>query len=106
MVLFRAPNPRACGMTKLDGEGRVVSFVEKPERTASELATAGVCIVDASAYRAIGAMKAFDIGFEVLPRFVGRMRGWVWCGHYLDISTHEAIERASREAAAILSDWT
>ena len=32
MLLFRAPNPSACGIAELDDEGRVVSFVEKPER--------------------------------------------------------------------------
>ena len=32
MLLFRAPDPRACGIAELDADGRVVSFVEKPER--------------------------------------------------------------------------
>ena len=47
-----------------------------------------------SAYREIAALQAFDLGFEVLPRFVGRMRGWVWGGYHLDIGTHEALEQA------------
>ena len=34
MVLFRAPDPRACGIAELDREGRIVSFVEKPEQPA------------------------------------------------------------------------
>ena len=80
MVLFRAPDPRACGIAELDGAGRIVSFVEKPERPASNLANAGLYVVSAAAYREIAASKAFDLGFEVLPRFVGRMRGWVWGG--------------------------
>ena len=93
MLLFRAPNPRACGIAELDDDGRVVSFVEKPEQPKSDLANAGVYVVDADAYREIAAMRAFDLGFEVLPRFVGRMRGWVWEGYHLDIGTHEALER-------------
>jgi D,D-heptose 1,7-bisphosphate phosphatase len=101
MVLFRAPNPRACGIAELDGEGRIVSFIEKPERPVSDLANAGLYVVDASAYREIASMGAFDLGFEVLPRFVGRMRGWVWAGYYLDIGTHEALKRAQHEAAEI-----
>ena len=101
MVLFRAPNPHACGIAELDGEGRIVSFVEKPERPASDLANAGLYVVDAAAYREIASMGAFDLGFEVLPRFVGRMRGWVWGGYYLDIGTHEALARAQHEAAMI-----
>ncbi|MGO8899417.1 MAG: nucleotidyltransferase family protein, partial [Isosphaeraceae bacterium] len=31
MVLFRAPNPRSCGIAQLDAVGRIVSFIEKPE---------------------------------------------------------------------------
>jgi len=101
MVLFRALDPRACGIAELDGEGRIVSFVEKPERPVSDLANAGLYVVDATAYREIASMGAFDLGFEVLPGFVGRMRGWVWGGYYLDIGTHEALERAQHEAAVI-----
>jgi histidinol-phosphate phosphatase family protein len=100
MVLFRAPNPRTCGIADLDGEGRIVSFVEKPEQPTSDLANAGVYIVDAATYREIAAMGAFDLGFDVLPKFVGRMRGWVWGGYHLDIGTPEALERARREAAS------
>ena len=104
MVLFRAPNPRACGIAELDEEGRIVSFVEKPEQPASDLANAGLYVVDADAYREIAAMGAFDLGFDVLPQFVGRMRGWVWGGYHLDIGTHEALERARRDAASIFPD--
>jgi histidinol-phosphate phosphatase family protein len=104
MVLFRAPNPLACGIAELDGEGRIISFVEKPERPSSDLANAGLYVVDAAAYREIAAMRAFDLGFDVLPKFVGRMRGWVWGGYYLDIGTHEALERARREVASTFFD--
>ena len=98
MVLFRAPNPSACGIAELDKEGRIISFVEKPKTPASNLANAGLYVIDAAAYREIAEMKAFDLGFEVLPRFVGRMRGWIWGGYYLDIGTHESLERAERDA--------
>ena len=101
-------------------EGRIVSFIEKPEQPASDLANAGVYVVDASAFREIAEMGAFDLGFEVIPRFVGRMRGWIWGGYHLDIGTHEALERAqqdvpkvfqagcsiSRRIAARRSSWT
>ena len=99
MLLFRAPDPRACGIAELDEAGRVVSFVEKPREPRSNLANAGVYIASADAYREMAAMRAFDLGFEVLPRFVGRMRGWVWDGYHLDIGTHEALEKARRDAS-------
>jgi D,D-heptose 1,7-bisphosphate phosphatase len=102
MVLFRAPNPRACGIAELDAQGRIVSFVEKPDRPATDLANAGLYVIDAETYREIAAMRSFDMGFEVLPQFVGRMRGWVWGGYHLDIGAHEALERARRDATEIL----
>jgi histidinol-phosphate phosphatase family protein len=104
MVLFRAPNANACGIAELDSEARIVSFVEKPKCPASDLANAGLYVVAAAAYREIAAMGAFDLGFDVLPKFVGRMRGWEWGGYHLDIGTHEALERARRDAASTFPD--
>ncbi len=101
MLLFRAPDPSACGIAELDDHGRVVSFVEKPSEPKSDLANGGVYIVTADAYREIAAMEAFDIGFEVLPKFVGRMRGWPWEGYHLDIGTPEALAKARRDAPGL-----
>ncbi len=103
IVLFRAPNPRSCGIAQLDAVGRIVSFIEKPEQPATDLANAGLYVIEASAYREIAALEAFDLGFDVLPRFVGRMRGWVWGGYYLDIGTHEALGRARKDAVEVFS---
>jgi histidinol-phosphate phosphatase family protein len=103
MLLFRAPNPSACGIAELDDHGRVVSFVEKPSEPKSDLANGGVYIVTAEAYREIAAMRAFDIGFEVLPKFVGRMHGWPWEGYHLDIGTPEALAKARRDAPGLLT---
>ena len=49
MVLFRASNPSACGIAELDEDGRIISFVEKPKAPASNLANAGLYVVDAGA---------------------------------------------------------
>jgi len=88
----------------LDTQGRITAFVEKPEQPTSDLANAGLYVVKAAAYREIAAMGAFDLGFDVLPRFVGRMRGWVWGGYHLDIGTHEALERGRREVGSNFPD--
>jgi D,D-heptose 1,7-bisphosphate phosphatase len=102
MVLLQVRDSPARGIAELDGEGRIVSFVEKPEPSGSSLADAGLYVLDASAYREIASMGAFDLGIEVLPRFAGRMRGWVWGGYFGDIGTHEPLERVQREAAIMV----
>ncbi len=103
MVLFRASDPRASGIAVLDGDRRIVEFTEKPANPKSDLANAGVYVVDAEAYREIAGMKAFDLGFDVLPRFVGRMRGWLWSGYHRDVGTREAYEQAQLDAERLLA---
>ncbi len=101
MLLFHAPNPRACGIAELDAACRIVDFVEKPEVPKSNLANAGIYVVTAAAWREMAEMKAFDIGFDVLPRFVGRMRGWVHEGYHRDIGTLASLEAACSDAPAL-----
>lgn len=98
MLLFRTPNPSACGIAELDANGRVAAFEEKPAAPKSDLANGGVYAVTAAAWREIAAMKAFDLGFDVLPRFVGRMRGFIHRGYHRDIGDQAALA-AAREAA-------
>jgi histidinol-phosphate phosphatase family protein len=105
MVLFRASNSRSCGIAELDGGGRIVSFVEKLERPASNLANAGLYVINAAAYREIAAMGVSDLGFDVFTKFVGRMRGWVWGGYHRNIGTLQALERAHREVSLVFPDW-
>ena len=98
MLLFRAPVPKACGIATLDADDRVTDFTEKPEHPQSDLANAGIYAVTAEAWREIADMGAFDLGFDVLPRFVGRMRGMRHEGYHLDIGTPEALAKADADA--------
>lgn len=98
MLLFHASNPKACGIAELDGDNRIIGFVEKPVTPKSDLANAGVYVVSADVWGEIGAMQAFDLGFDVLPRFVGRMRGHIHNGYHRDIGNPEALAAACREA--------
>ena len=101
MMLFRAPRPENCGIATLDADKRVIRFVEKPKDPESDLANAGLYVLTADAYREVADMHAFDFGFDVLPRFVGRMRGWLSNGYHLDIGTHEALQRAQTDVPSL-----
>ncbi len=94
MALFHAPNPRACGIATLDGGGVVSEFVEKPTTPRSELANAGVYAFTPAAWLEVAMMRAFDLGFDVLPRFVGRMLGFPIRGYHRDIGTPAALVEA------------
>jgi histidinol-phosphate phosphatase family protein len=101
MLLYRVSNPKECGIVELDAQQRVVSFIEKPREPKSDLANAGIYIVSRDAYREMAAANGFDLAFDVLPRFIGRMRGWTWDGFHRDIGTHAALDRAQRELPTV-----
>ena len=98
MALFHAPDPKSCGIATLDDAARIVEFVEKPKAPVSDLANAGLYVLDAAAWREVADMKVFDFGFDVLPRFVGRMRGYIHSGYHRDIGTAEALALAEADA--------
>jgi mannose-1-phosphate guanylyltransferase len=98
MLLFRSPMPEKCGIAELGAGGRIDSFVEKPQTPRGDLANAGVYVLTAAAYHEIADLDAFDLAFDALPRFVGRMRGFVHDGYHRDIGTLESLEQATRDA--------
>jgi NDP-sugar pyrophosphorylase family protein len=98
MLLFHTPYPKQCGIAALDAEDRVVEFVEKPEHPKSDLANGGLYVVDASIYREMADRNVFDIGFDILPTFVGRMRGFRFEGYHRDMGNLAAVEQAQIDA--------
>ncbi|MFQ5697933.1 MAG: nucleotidyltransferase family protein [Myxococcota bacterium] len=101
MAVFRTPHPSECGIVGLDDEGRVIEFVEKPARPASDLANAGLYVASRAGWREIAEADAFDLGFDVLPRFVGRMRAFLHGGYHLDIRDPGALDQARVEAPGV-----
>ena len=101
MALFRAEHPEKCGIAALDARGVITEFIEKPEHPVSDLANAGIYVLDADAWREIADMDAFDFGFDVIPRFVGRMRGFAHPGYHRDIGTPEALAAANADAPGL-----
>jgi mannose-1-phosphate guanylyltransferase len=101
MMLFRVAHPERCGIAHMDDANRITRFVEKPKEYMGNLANAGLYVLTAAAYHEMADMNKFDIGFDVLPAFVGRMRGWVFDDFHLDVGTPEALARANSEAPGI-----
>ena len=103
MLLFHAPNPKACGIAEVDAGGRITAFEEKPAQPKSDLANAGVYAVTAAAWREIADLKAFDLGYDVLPRFTGRMQGHTHEGYHRDIGNLDALTAARDAAPTVFS---
>jgi mannose-1-phosphate guanylyltransferase len=95
--LFQTDQPREKGIVALDSDDRVVDFVEKPANPPSNLANAGIYVASQQLYQYLGARDFLDFGFDVLPKLVGRMYGYVIQDYLLDIGTHATYRRAQLE---------
>lgn len=97
LSLFRAPRPSECGVVDIE-DGRVVGYVEKPANPPSDLANAGMYAFHPSVLDVIAGPPPKDIGYDLLPRLVGRARAVTIDGcYFIDIGTPAALERARDE---------
>jgi mannose-1-phosphate guanylyltransferase len=94
LAVFRAPRPSECGIAEVE-DGRVVGFQEKPAQPRGDLANAGMYAFSPAVLDEIPEPLPRDIGFDLLPRLVGRARAVPIGGSYFrDIGTPAALEGA------------
>jgi mannose-1-phosphate guanylyltransferase len=97
LAVFHSQNPSAGGVVELDAAGRVVSFVEKPSEPVSDLTNAGIYAFHPRVLDEIDGPPPRDIGYDLLPRLVGRARAVPVEGYFRDIGTADAYQRAREE---------
>ena len=106
ITVFETDRPQSCGIVELDAAGTVTHFEEKPERPRSNLANGGVYLMSPGIEPQLPRSLPADIGYSLLPRFVGAMAAFRWDGVLHDIGTIESYEQANelwssrREVAA------
>jgi mannose-1-phosphate guanylyltransferase len=97
LTVFHSQNPSAGGVVELDPDGRVIGFVEKPSEPVSDLTNAGMYAFHPGVLDEIDGMPPKDIGYDLLPRLVGRARAVLVEGYFRDIGTPDAYRRAREE---------
>lgn len=104
MSLYHVPNPTEVGLVGLDENRRVTCFVEKPkpDQVFTDLANAGVLIVEPSIIKYIPPATFYDFGRDLFPRLLEAnvsLYGWVIPDetYLLDIGTPEKYAQAQRE---------
>ncbi|MDD5219696.1 MAG: sugar phosphate nucleotidyltransferase [Candidatus Bipolaricaulis sp.] len=104
MALSKTTRPTEVGLADVADDGRIRRFVEKPSRDAvfSDLAHAGILVLEPGILDHIPAGKGVDFGCDVFPALLERgvpMFGWpIPKGTYLaDYGSLEAYARAQVE---------
>lgn len=99
IALIQVPDPSRYGSVELDGEGRVLSFVEKPERgmAPSNLISAGIYVFEKEVldYIPEGKVSTENEVFPILAR-EGKLYGYEAHGMWVDIGVPESYLEANR----------
>jgi mannose-1-phosphate guanylyltransferase len=97
LTVFHSQRPAAGGVVELDGAGTVVGFTEKPSQPVSDLVNAGMYALHPRVLDEIGRPPPRDIGYDLLPRLVGRAKAMPVEGYFRDVGTVDAYQRAQQE---------
>jgi len=96
ITVVHSESPTQCGILEVDADGVMTAFTEKPAEPKGDLANAGMYAFDPELLDEIGAPPK-DIGFDVLPRLVGRARTLAVPGYFRDIGSPMALQQAELE---------
>ncbi len=101
ILLTPVEDPSRYGLVRVDGEGRVLSFLEKPrpEEIDTNLINAGMYVLEPDVLELIAPARPVSIEREVFPRLVeeGAVCGVALPGYWLDIGTPDAYLQAHRD---------
>ena len=97
LAVFHSERPSTGGVVELDAAGTVVGFTEKPSKPVSDLVNAGMYAFHPRVLDEIGGPPPRDIGYDLLPRLVGRAKAMLVEGYFRDVGTVDAYQRAQQE---------
>jgi mannose-1-phosphate guanylyltransferase len=99
MMTFETETPRTCGIVKLNTEGIVTQFFEKPEEPVGTLANAAIFIFEPSVLAELANMDPppFEISLDVIPRYIGKIATFANTSYHRDIGNLESWRQANRD---------
>lgn len=91
LALARVEDPSAYGLVKLEADGQVSAFIEKPsgdDRAEEPLISAGAYVLERSLLELIPPARPVSIEREIWPQLIRNgMYGYVASGYWLDIGS-------------------
>lgn len=95
MVLTHVPDVARFGAVEVNAEGRVLSFLEKGERTGPGLINAGIYLLPRKMIEVLPEGQMVSLERELFPAWLpDRLRGFAAGGTFIDIGTPESYARA------------
>ena len=94
--IYQVPDPTRCGIVTVNEDSVIQEFVEKPSQPVSNWAFAGVMIAGPELFDFLPAQRPADLGFDVLPRMIGKMGAYRISEYLLDIGTLSNYQHAQQ----------
>jgi mannose-1-phosphate guanylyltransferase len=101
LTVFRTDRPSEVGIVEADDASVMVGFEEKPRRPRSCLANAGIYAFAPALLDELHGRPPLDLGYDLIPRLVGRARVLPIAGYFRDIGTVGAYRSALEEWPAV-----
>jgi mannose-1-phosphate guanylyltransferase len=92
--IYQVPDPSRCGIVTTNEDSVIQEFVEKPSQPVSNWAFAGVMIAGPEIFDFLPAQRPADLGFDVLPKMIGKMAAYKISEYLLDIGTISNYQHA------------
>lgn len=93
---YEVPDPERCGIMRVNADGLVERFVEKPKIPIGRLAFSGLLVARRALLDEVPQETPADMGFDVLPGLAGKMSAWPVSDYILDIGTIANYELAQK----------
>jgi mannose-1-phosphate guanylyltransferase len=101
--ICQVPDPTRCGIVTVDKNAIVRDFVEKPKQPVTNWAFSGVMIAGPELLHCFpNQQRPADIGFDLLPKMVGRMAAYRITEYLLDIGTMPNYQAAQQSWPGLL----
>ena len=97
MALTRVPDGRRYGTVELTADGRVSAFRQNDPSGRPALVNAGVYALRKEILNSIPASGPSSLERDVLPQLVGKLRGLLSEGYFIDMGLPETYERLRHE---------
>ncbi|HEY5030797.1 MAG TPA: sugar phosphate nucleotidyltransferase, partial [Candidatus Angelobacter sp.] len=101
--ICQVPDPTRCGIVTVDKNAIIRDFVEKPKQPVTNWAFSGVMIAGPELLHCFpNQQRPADIGFDLLPKMVGRMAAYRITKYLLDIGTMPNYQAAQQSWPGLL----
>ena len=94
--IYQVPDPARCGIVAMNEDSVIQEFVEKPPHPVTNWAFAGVMIAGPELFNFLPDRRPADLGFDVLPKMIGKMAAYRISEYLLDIGTIGNYENAQQ----------